>query len=75
MFQRELSLPEPGTETLFLWGPRQAGKSTLLRQRYPDAVWVDLLKADEFRRYATRLGSSSVERGLRCRRMLVQRRG
>ncbi|MXV86747.1 MAG: ATP-binding protein [Acidimicrobiales bacterium] len=54
MFQRELWLPEPGTETFFLWGPRQAGKSTLLRQRYPDARWVDLLKADEFRRYATR---------------------
>ena len=54
MFQRQLSLPEPGEETFFLWGPRQAGKSTLLRQRYPDAVWVDLLKADEFRRYATR---------------------
>ena len=54
MFQRLLSLPEPGTETFFLWGPRQAGKSTLLRQRYPDGVWVDLLKADEFRRYATR---------------------
>ncbi len=54
MYRRLLSLPEPGTETFFLWGPRQAGKSTLLRQRYPDAVWVDLLKADEFRRYATR---------------------
>ncbi len=54
MFQRLLSLPEPGTETFFLWGPRQAGKSTLLRQRCPDGIWVDLLKADEFRRYATR---------------------
>ncbi len=54
MFQRLLSLPEPGTETFFLWGPRQAGKSTLLRQRYPDGVWVDLLKADEFRRYVAR---------------------
>ena len=54
MFQRLLMLPEPGTETFFLWGPRQAGKSTLLRQRYPDGVWVDLLKADEFRRYVSR---------------------
>ena len=54
MFQRLLSLPEPGTETFFLWGPRQAGKSTLLKHQYPDSVWVDLLKADEFRRYATR---------------------
>ena len=54
MFHRLLPLPEPGAETFFLWGPRQAGKSTLLRQRYPDAVWVDLLKADEFRRYVSR---------------------
>ena len=54
MFKRSLSLPPSGTETFFLWGPRQAGKSTLLRQRYPDAHLVDLLKTDDFRRYATR---------------------
>ena len=47
-------LPTPGTETFFLWGPRQAGKTTLLRQRYSDARWIDLLKSDEFRRYVTR---------------------
>lgn len=54
MFKRGLSLPAPGTESFFLWGPRQTGKSTLLRATYPDAVWIDLLKAEEFRRYATR---------------------
>ena len=54
MFTRALNLPPPGTENFFLWGPRQAGKTTLLRQRYPDARWIDLLKSDEFRRYATR---------------------
>jgi uncharacterized protein len=53
-YTRALTLPEPETETFFLWGPRQTGKSTLLRHRYPEAVWIDLLKADEFRRYATR---------------------
>ena len=52
MFKRNLFLPAPGEETFFLWGPRQTGKSTLLRQCYPDARWLDLLKADEFRRYA-----------------------
>ena len=46
-------LPDAGTETFFLWGPRQAGKSTLLRQCYPDGRWIDLLKSDEFRRYLT----------------------
>ena len=51
MFKRALTLPPAGTETLFLWGPRQTGKSTLLRATYPEAMWLDLLKADEFRAY------------------------
>ena len=54
MFERSLRLPPAGSENFFLWGPRQTGKTTLLRQRYGDSRWVDLLKADEFRRYATR---------------------
>ena len=51
MFNRNLLLPELGEETFFLWGPRQTGKTTLLKQRYPDALRLDLLKADVFRRY------------------------
>lgn len=51
MFRRAIRLPAPGEETFFLWGPRQTGKTTLLRATYPDAFWVDLLKADEYRRY------------------------
>ena len=54
MFERLLSLPDSGRETFFLWGPRQAGKSTLLRKRYPAGFWVDLLKGEEFRRYVAR---------------------
>jgi uncharacterized protein len=54
LYNRKLTLPEAGSETFFLWGARQAGKSSLLRESYPDAVWVDLLKADAFRRYSTR---------------------
>ena len=51
MFERNIVLPTAGEDTFFLWGPRQTGKSTLLRQRYPRSRWLDLLKADEFRRY------------------------
>jgi len=51
MFIRSLSLPKPGTETFFLWGPRQTGKTTLLKTVYPNSKWIDLLKADEYRRY------------------------
>ena len=54
MFERTLALPPPNTETFFLWGPRQTGKSTLLRAAYPEAVWIDLLRADEYRRYLQR---------------------
>ncbi len=54
MFTRALRLPPAGRETFFLWGPRQTGKTTLLRETYPDAVWIDLLKADEYRRYLER---------------------
>ena len=51
VFKRSLSLPKAGMESFFLWGPRQTGKTTLLRTAYPDALWIDLLKAEEYRRY------------------------
>ena len=51
---RGLLLPAPGTESFFLWGPRQTGKSTLLRQLYPDALWLDLLKTEDYRRFLAR---------------------
>jgi uncharacterized protein len=51
MFTRSLRLPKAGTETFFLWGPRQTGKTTLLAAAYPEALWIDLLKAEDFRRY------------------------
>jgi len=54
MFIRNLVLPDPGTETFFLWGPRQTGKTTLLRNSYGGGRWIDLLKAEEYRRYVQR---------------------
>jgi uncharacterized protein len=51
MFTRSLRLPAAGSETFFLWGPRQTGKTTLLRDAYPGSFWVDLLKAEEYRTY------------------------
>lgn len=40
--------------SLFLLGPRQTGKSTLLRQTFPHARYIDLLEADTFRELSTR---------------------
>ncbi len=37
--------------TFFLWGPRQTGKTSLLKQKYPDAFWVNLLESDTYARY------------------------
>ncbi len=53
-YSRSLALPLEGTETFFLWGPRQTGKSTLLRRTYPDAFYIDLLLPEEYRRYLER---------------------
>ena len=46
MFKRRLVLPPLPKESFFLWGPRQSGKSMLLKATYPDAIWYDLLKTD-----------------------------
>ena len=51
MFKRSIELPKAGAETFFLWGPRQTGKTTLLAATYPEALRIDLLKAEEYRRY------------------------
>jgi len=51
MLTRALRLPSRPRESFFLWGPRQTGKSSLLRSTYPGATWFDLLKTDELIRY------------------------
>jgi uncharacterized protein len=51
MFKRNLNLETFEEETFFLWGPRQTGKTTLLKHYYQDALWVDLLKSDQYRKY------------------------
>ncbi|HAX62254.1 MAG TPA: ATPase [Elusimicrobia bacterium] len=42
----------PQKYNFFLFGPRGTGKTTYLKQNYPDAVWIDLLEADVFRSYS-----------------------
>lgn len=40
-------------KSLFLFGPRQTGKSTLLKTLFPEARYIDLLEADTFRRLSS----------------------
>ncbi|MDE5711308.1 DUF4143 domain-containing protein [Bacteroides sp.] len=47
-------LEEAGEESIFLWGARQTGKSTLLKKLFPDASYYDLLKSDEYTRLSIR---------------------
>jgi len=53
-YPRRLTLPPAGEDTFFLWGPRQTGKTTLLRAHYGDSLWVDLLRSSTFRSLAVR---------------------
>jgi uncharacterized protein len=52
MIDRALNLPRRPKASLFLWGPRQTGKSTLLRALYPRAPRIDLLTTREFVRFS-----------------------
>ena len=51
MYTRALKLQKSPKQTFFLWGPRQTGKTTLLKNIYPHAFRIDLLKSDELVRY------------------------
>ena len=50
MYKRISTLPLSETETCFLWGPRQTGKSTLLKTLFPNTKRYDLLLSNEYYR-------------------------
>lgn len=55
MFTRTIDLlPTLKERSLFLFGARQVGKSTLLQTRFPDARLFSLLAADTFRELSAR---------------------
>lgn len=56
MLPRVLHLEAQPGESFFLWGPRQAGKTSLLRRTYPKARLIDLLLTEEYVRYVQRPG-------------------
>jgi len=51
MYLRSQQFKNAGNESLFLWGARQTGKSTLLKHKYPDNLCFDLLLSDVFEKY------------------------
>jgi predicted AAA+ superfamily ATPase len=48
---RYLDLNLPIGQSCFLWGARKTGKTTYLKQKYPTAIFIDLLKSDIFQSY------------------------
>ena len=54
MYHRIFDIENRLDEAMFLFGGRQVGKSTLLKERFPKAVYIDLLNSElrnRFRRY------------------------
>jgi predicted AAA+ superfamily ATPase len=50
MYIRKQLFSGSGQESVFLWGARQTGKSTLLKMLFPNALWFDLLLSAEYKR-------------------------
>lgn len=50
-FLRCFQKPE---QSFFLFGPRGTGKSTLMKEIYKDALWIDLLRPEVLRSYLAR---------------------
>ena len=55
LIQRIQQIALPLNRSAFLGGPRKAGKTTLLRQQFPHACWIDLLDYDRFLSLSQRL--------------------
>jgi len=49
--KRIIPLPKQTEDSIFLFGARQTGKTTALLQRYPDALYFDLLESEVKRRF------------------------
>mgnify|MGYP003477253987 FL=1 len=50
MYNRLISFENLEEDSVFLFGARQTGKSTVLQMRYPDAIYYDLLERNTFER-------------------------
>ncbi len=50
--KRLLSIDLPEQQSAFLWGPRKTGKTTFLREQFPQSIFLDFLKTDTFLDYS-----------------------
>ena len=54
MIERILQIDKELDGSIFLFGARQTGKSTILRQQFPNAVYIDLLDTEVKNRFSRR---------------------
>ncbi len=50
-FSRNLKLSNT-EQSFFLWGPRQIGKTYLLKKTFPESIYIDLLDSKKFIKYS-----------------------
>ncbi len=51
---RVLKIDLPSGQSAFLWGPRKTGKTTFLKQNFPDSIIFDFLQTDRFLAFSNR---------------------
>ncbi len=51
MLKRRQTFEDLGQDSAFLWGARQTGKTTLLKELFPDSIYIDLLLNSEFLKF------------------------
>lgn len=61
MYIRKINLENADSDSIFLWGARQVGKTTLLEYAYPKVRFYDLLLSKEFERFVRRPSLLSEE--------------
>jgi len=54
MIERKLQITNELDASIFLFGARQTGKSTILRQQFPQAIYIDLLDTEIKARFSRR---------------------
>ena len=52
--KRILNIDLPPRKSAFLWGPRKTGKSTYLREKFPQSIIYDFLQTDLFLEFSKR---------------------
>jgi predicted AAA+ superfamily ATPase len=56
MYIRKQIFEGSENESMFVWGARQTGKSTLLKALFPNAFWIDLLLTNDYERFSKNPG-------------------